>query len=297
MATKMENGSQHYNWKPLTFSSSTLKLLFLIAVWPAVALFIILAGSAGWLGQSVAWLILALSSLAFLLVIWPWLTTPNPVLSISADGLHDRRQTVQPVSWDDIAFVSYASDGINLAVELKPNASTRITWQFPFSVAPKKTSFHVVLSTLNTSGRAPLDECLKGLRARMEMHSAAAASFIKKLGPGGLSSSKMFEFNNAMQNVLLTHPTWEKSPSHDVNVVVTEKGHRLIHAFLDDRLFEQRYPDWDASASTIWRLAELARINDVQEIVIDPGSANELRISSSLFDALNKDRVAELQDN
>lgn len=284
--TIKKKGGQSYNWKPLTYSFSTLKLLFLFSIWPAIALLILLAGPEDYFAQSVAWLVLALCGLAFLLVIWPWLTTPNPVVSISLDGLHDRRQTVRPICWDDIAFVSYAHDGINLAIDLKAKTNSHIDWRFPFNLIPKRSSFHIVLLTLDTSGHAPLEECLNCLRNRIEMNNARGATFIKDLDTGGLPPNQIPAFKSTMENVLLTHPTWEKSPSHDVHVVVTADGARLIHAFLDERLFDEQYPDWDGSASTIKGLIDLAKDNSVQAIVIDPGGAKEFRIDASLFAAL-----------
>ncbi len=267
-------------------SWSTVKLLLLIAVWPVVAVFIILVGPAGWLALAIAWLILGLCALTFALVVWPWLTTSNPALSITDEGLYDRRMTPRPIAWEDISFVSYAHDGINLAINLTPDATPRIRWRFPHNMTGQKTFFHVVLASLELDGRTPLDECLKRRRARMDMHRAQGALAIKQLSAEGLNSGNLFDFKKSMQHVWLTHPTWEKSPAHDVNVVETPEGRRIIHAFLDDQLFDQQYSDWDGSLSTIARLVDLAQDHNVEEIVIDNGSANELRIGQSLFDAL-----------
>ena len=282
----MKQDPENFNWKPLTLSWSTFKLILLIAVWPAVAVFIIVVGTPGWLAVTFAWLLLGLCALTFALVAWPWLTTSNPVLSITDEGLHDRRMTPRPIAWEDISFVSYAHDRINLALDLSLDATSRIRWRFPHNLIGRKTFFHVVLATLKLGGRSPLDACLKRRQARMDMHRAKGASFINRLSAEGLNAGNVLDFKKSMQHVWFTHPTWEKSPDHVVKVIETPEGLRLIHAFLNDQLFEQQYSNWEGSLSTIARLVDLARSHNVQEIVIDNGSADELRIDASFFDDL-----------
>lgn len=286
---QMTTRAQEYSWGSgasllapwsTIFSSAILAIAALVLLMSAKLSFSTLIGLVGFgfFGSATLFLLSPLLSIS----------NSHPVLTISSNGLHDRRQTTYPIPWDDIAWITHSSNGLDLSVKLRPESVSSIRRRIPYSWLPKSTEITVLLTTLDTTGRSPIQDCYSQLRARSESLNATAITFLKSISGGKITASNARAFANAIRKVAMLHPTMERTSSHHVNIIADDTGNKRIHVFLNKDIYELTFPgrEWDRSYATLYDLIKLARKNDINDIVVEPGEPHQIVINSALFDLL-----------